>query len=65
MSEHDPDPEDLTSPGTVDEPELERRRAEEALQRELESRESDETKYDEQRRGQEAERADLADDLGE
>jgi hypothetical protein len=40
--------EHLTSPGTVDDPELERERAEQAAERERESRESDETKYDEQ-----------------
>lgn len=40
--------EHLTSPGTVDDPELERERAEQAAERERESRESDETKYEEQ-----------------
>ena len=40
--------EHLTSPGTVGDPELERERAEQAAERERESRESDETKYDEQ-----------------
>ena len=46
----DVDPEDLTSPGTVDDPELEAQRAREAAERERESRTSDETKFDEQRR---------------
>jgi hypothetical protein len=43
----DIDPEDLTSPGTVDDPALEEQRAREAAERERESRMSDETKYDE------------------
>ena len=59
------EPENLTSPGTVDDPELERERAEQAADRDEESRESSETKFAEQRREQEAERADLADDLTE
>jgi len=46
----DVDPDDLTSPGTVDEPELEAQRAREAVERERESRSSEETKFDEQRR---------------
>jgi hypothetical protein len=45
----DIDPEDLTSPGTVDDPALEEQRAREAAERERESRMSDETKYDELR----------------
>ena len=48
------DPDQLTSPGTVDDPRLEEQRAREAVERERESRLSDETKYDELRR-QEAE----------
>jgi hypothetical protein len=63
MSQNDLDPNDLTSPGTVDDPELEQQRAEDALRREAESRESSETKFDEQRREQEAERSELSDDL--
>jgi hypothetical protein len=45
----DIDPEELTSPGTVDDPALEEQRAREAAERERESRMSDETKYDELR----------------
>ena len=55
--------EHLTSPGTVDDPELERERAEQAAERERESQESSETKFEELRREQEAERAEIADDL--
>lgn len=50
----------LTSPGTVADPELEQRRAEEALIREKESRESETTKFEELRLQQEAERHKLA-----
>jgi len=57
--------EHLTSPGTIDDPELERQRAEQAAERDRESRESDETKFEELRREQEAERARLADDLAD
>ena len=42
--------EHLTSPGTVDDPELERERAEQAAERERESRESDTTKFEEDQR---------------
>ena len=49
-------PDDLTSPGTISDPELERRRAEEALIREQESREMEETKFEQLRREQEAAR---------
>jgi hypothetical protein len=45
----DVNPEDLTSPGTVDDPALEEQRAREAAERERESRLSDETKFDELR----------------
>jgi hypothetical protein len=65
MSEHAPEPDELTSPGTVDDPELERERADDALTREIESRESDQTKFEQQRREQETERRELADDLRE
>ena len=58
-------PDDLTSPGTVSDPELERRRAEEALVRERESREMEETKFEALRREQEAERGKLASALEE
>ena len=53
-------PTDLTSPGTVADPELEQRRAEQALERELESRASKDTKFEELRREQEDERHGLA-----
>ena len=43
------DPDELTSPGTVDDPDLEAQRAREAAERERESRLSDETKFDELR----------------
>ena len=49
------DPADLTSPGTVSDPELEERRAEEAAVRERESRASTLTKFDELRLEQESE----------
>jgi hypothetical protein len=45
----DVNPEDLTSPGTIDDPALEARRAREAAERERESRMSDETKFEELR----------------
>ena len=45
----DVNPEDLTSPGTIDDPELEEQRAREAAERERESRASDETKFEELR----------------
>lgn len=56
MSENTIDPDELTSPGTIKDPELERRRAEEALQREAESRASSETKFEELRQEEEAQR---------
>ena len=43
------DPDELTSPGTVDDPKLEAQRAREAAERERESRLSDDTKFDELR----------------
>jgi hypothetical protein len=51
------DPHDLTSPGTVSDPELEERRAAEAAERERESRASSVTKFEELRQEEEAERA--------
>jgi hypothetical protein len=48
------DPESLTSPGTVSDPQLERRRAVEAAERERESRQSPVTKFEELRREEEA-----------
>ena len=72
MSEHaeqfeseDVDPEELTSPGTVRDPELERQRAAEAAERERESRASDRTKYDELRDRQEEEAADRTARVGD
>ena len=58
-------PEDLTSPQTVDDPDLERQRAEEAAERERESRASDETKFEQLREQQEAERAAAAETIGD
>src|SRR6266550_8155840 len=51
------DPHDLTSPGTVSDPDLEERRAVEAAERERESRASSLTKFEELRREEDAERA--------
>jgi hypothetical protein len=45
----DVNPEDLTSPGTIDDPKLEEQRAREAAERERESRATDETKFEELR----------------
>jgi hypothetical protein len=53
-------PGDLTSPGTVSDPELEERRAEEAAERERESRASSMTKFDELRQEEDLERAEHA-----
>jgi hypothetical protein len=57
------EPDHLTSPGTVDDPELERERAEEAAAREAESRASSETRYEQQREAEEARRDELAERL--
>jgi hypothetical protein len=57
MSENTIDPNELTSPGTIDDPALEERRAREAAEREAESRASSETKFDEQREQQIDERS--------
>ena len=57
------DPGHLTSPGTVDDPELERERAEEAAAREAESRASTETKFEQELDAEEARRRELADRL--
>lgn len=69
MSEHTDDadvrPEDLTSPHTVDDPKLEQQRAEEAAERERESRASEDTKFEEARADQEAERAQQVESLGD
>ena len=60
MSENTIDPDELTSPHTVDDPELERERAEQAAVREAESRASTETKFEELRREEEGERDEAA-----
>ena len=65
MSENTIDPNELTSPGTINDPELERRRAEEAAVREAESRESDETKFEELRKEEEGERSEAAQIVGD
>ena len=65
MSENTIDPNELTSPGTVDDPELERRRAEQAAVREAESRQSDETKFEELRRQEEGDRSEAAQIVGD
>jgi hypothetical protein len=65
MSENTIDPNDLTSPGTVHDPELERRRAAEAAVREAESRETDETKFEQLRRAEEGERSEAAQIVGD
>ena len=49
-------PSELTSPGTISDPQLEKRRAEEAVERERESRASPITKFDELRLEQESSR---------
>lgn len=58
-------PGDLTSPGTVVEPELEAKRAEQAVERERESRATELTKFEAERLKQEAERAQGASAIGE
>jgi hypothetical protein len=65
MSENEIDPSELTSPGTIKDPELEARRAREAAEREAESRASSETKFEELRQEQEAERAEAAHAVGD
>ncbi|MCW2964734.1 MAG: hypothetical protein JWO17_1986 [Actinomycetia bacterium] len=60
MSENTIDPDELTSPGTVDDPELERRRAAEAAVREAESRADEETKFEQLRKAEEDERHEAA-----
>lgn len=54
---------DLTSPGTIDDPELERERAREAAARDVESRASSETNFTREGRAQEAQRAEAAEQL--
>jgi hypothetical protein len=58
-------PDVRTSPSIADDPELERRRAEEAAVRERESRESDVTKFEELRLAEEAARAAQAAAIGD
>jgi hypothetical protein len=65
MSENTIDPSELTSPGTVDDPELERRRAAEAAVREAESRADDETKFEQLRKEEEGERHEAAEIVGD
>jgi hypothetical protein len=65
MSENTIDPNDLTSPGTIDDPELERKRAEQAAVREAESRQSSETKFEELRHEEEHERSEAAHIVGD
>ena len=65
MSENQIDPHDMTSPGTIDDPALEERRAREAAEREAESRASSETKFDELREAEEAERTRAAEAVGD
>jgi hypothetical protein len=65
MSENTIDPSELTSPGTIEDPALEERRAREAAEREAESRASTETKFDEQREAQSSERSHAAEVVGD
>jgi hypothetical protein len=65
MSENTIDPDELTSPGTVDDPELERRRAAEAAVREAESRAEEDTKFEQLRKEEEGERHEAAEIVGD
>ena len=65
MSENTIDPSELTSPGTVDDPELERRRAAEAAVREAESRADDDTKFEQLRKEEEDSRHEAAEIVGD
>jgi hypothetical protein len=65
MSENTIDPNELTSPGTVDDPALEQRRAEEAAVREAESRADGETKFEQLRKEEEGERHEAAEIVGD
>ncbi|HXK15340.1 MAG TPA: hypothetical protein VNH45_12470 [Gaiellaceae bacterium] len=65
MSENTIDPSELTSPGTVDDPELERRRATEAAVREAESRADEDTKFEQLRKEEEDERHEAAEIVGD
>jgi hypothetical protein len=65
MSENTIDPDELTSPHIVDDPVLERQRAEQAAVREAESRETSETKFEELRRQEEGDRSEAAHIVGD
>jgi hypothetical protein len=65
MSENTIDPDELTSPGMVDDPELEQRRAAEAAVREAESRAEEETKFEQLRKAEEGERHEAAEIVGD
>lgn len=65
MSENTIDPSELTSPGTIDDPELEQRRAAEAAVREAESRADDDTKFEQLRKEEEEERHEAAEIVGD
>ena len=65
MSENTIDPDELTSPGTVDDPELERRRAAEAAVREADSRADEDTKFEQLRKEEEEERHEAAEIVGD
>jgi hypothetical protein len=65
MSETPIDPNELTSPHTVDDPELERRRAAEAAVREGESRAEEDTKFERIRKEEEDERHEAAEIVGD
>jgi hypothetical protein len=65
MSENTIDPNELTSPGTIDDPALEQRRAEEAAVREAESRADEETKFEQLRKEEEGERHEAAEIVGD
>jgi hypothetical protein len=65
MSENQIDPSELTSPGTIKDPELEARRAREAAEREAESRASSETKFEELRHEVEAAQSEAVHAIGD
>ncbi len=65
MTENAIDPSELTSPGTVDDPELERRRAAEAAVREAESRADADTKFEQIRKEEEDERHEASEIVGD
>ena len=65
MSENTIDPNELTSPGTIDDPALEQRRAEEAAVREAESRADEDTKFEQLRKEEEGERHEAAEVVGD